>query len=216
MKGVRNQESGVGESRKQKERITNQPKEQETLKTSMMAPELPSPEEGKRHGNENNNRNPFLDLPPEARSQLTHWLMTGMPLHVALAQANQEFKSRGSFAALLEFRELTVPGFLRGQRLWTAQNSQVLLAHPLPPDFDTAMDQAVKQRLWEILHNPDAKPGDWLNVGAWVLKYRDQELDRVKFAAEQRGNGVGADGPAGGGIKPAHLAEAEASLRLLK
>lgn len=169
-----------------------------------------------------------MNLPEEQISQLSDWLLSGMPYHQVKKMLKDQFEVSTSLASLSNFYQSVCAQELiaRRQRAVSTADGIAAEAQTKPGQFDAATIDALKQKAFELAINPGANPGDVKSLFMLVLKAKDQEIDekglnlaREKFEEQKAKNLQAAaaikSAVSKGGIAAETIERIEEALKLL-
>jgi len=128
-------------------------------------------------------------LPEDRQAMLVEWLLAGMPYHAVAALVAKEFGVKTSVAALSRFWSGACQQALIARRARAAGAASAVAEEAArhPGQFDAATIDAIKQKAFELLISPAAKPSDVKALAGLMLKARDQDLESRRVALlEQR------------------------------
>jgi hypothetical protein len=125
----------------------------------------------------------LLNLPEEQQSQLSHWLLSGMPYHQVRALLSKEMGVTTSCAALSAYYSDVCSAALLSKRVRAVSTADQLAeaAAATPGRFDQATIDALKQKAFELSISPQADPRDVKSLMMLVLKSRDQDLSERRI-----------------------------------
>jgi hypothetical protein len=131
----------------------------------------------------------LLHLPLEQQKELSEWLLDGgLSYRAAAAAMLKEFNVKTSATAVHDFyHTVCAPELLRRRSVAVSTAEEVAAeAEASPGRWDEAALDKLKQRVFEMMLNPQADPKDTKALFGLILKAKDQSLDERKVTLMEK------------------------------